>query len=241
MIPTPLARVLLFTLAFALMPLRALAADTFVEPPASGSSAYWKLASGKLVPVQACFTSDGSGAIVPLGGSAAALAVVGFGAATTAQRTAAVIGNATGALDAGVGAAGAQTLRVALSDADKAFLDGVESGLATLATSAFFTRSDSYTTAANGTTVDASAKPPKYFSVQVKGVGGAGTVWDIRLECSLNGTDFSQVIQHTNTDTDGFVKSLTTPFPCLYFRSRASGAVTLGGASALVATIIGSQ
>lgn len=103
------------------------------------------------------------------------------------------------------------------------------------------TRSDTYTTTSNGTTVDRSTSPLKVYSIQVKGTGAGATAWDVRLEGSNDGTNFTQIIQHTNTDLDGTVKfSAVYAFPCLYFRSRTSG-LTLGGASNIVVTIVGTH
>lgn len=108
--------------------------------------------------------------------------------------------------------------------------------------SLFKTRSDTYTSVATGVAVDVTTGPLTRFAIQVKGTGGAPVLWDIRLEGSLDGVNYTQLIQHTNTDGDGTVKSTgSMGFPCLYFRSRATGSFTLGGASNIVATILGSQ
>lgn len=103
----------------------------------------------------------------------------------------------------------------------------------------FKTRSDTYTSTGNGTTVDISTGPLESFSIQVKGTGAAAATWDVRLEGSLNGTDFTQILQHTNTTGDGAVVfSGTTDSPCLYFRSRCAG-LGLGPATNIVVTILG--
>lgn len=101
------------------------------------------------------------------------------------------------------------------------------------------TRSDAYTGAANGTAV-VLTYPLSAFGLLVKGTGGTPTIWDIRLEGSLDGTNYQQIIAHTNADGDGVTKwSGTSFFPCLWFRSRSAGAITLGTASDVVARIIG--
>lgn len=102
------------------------------------------------------------------------------------------------------------------------------------------TRSDTYTGTANGTTVDISTRPLKSYSVQVKGTGAAATTWDVRLEGSLDGTNFSQILQHTNTTGDGATLWATTLAPCLYFRSRCTGLV-LGSATNIIVTILGAE
>lgn len=101
------------------------------------------------------------------------------------------------------------------------------------------TRSDVYTGTANGTTVDLSANPLSRYAIQVKSSGGVASVWDIRLEGSLDNANFSQILQHTNSTGDGAVVwsgSLSTP--SLYVRSRCAS-ITLGLATSISATILG--
>lgn len=103
----------------------------------------------------------------------------------------------------------------------------------------FDTRADTFTGTGNGTTVDTSTNPLKSFSIQVKGTGASATTWDIRLEGSLDGTNFTQILQHTTADLDGIVKwSGAGLSPSLHFRSRVA-ALTLGAATNVVVTILG--
>ncbi len=104
----------------------------------------------------------------------------------------------------------------------------------------YATRADTYTIAASGTSVDAATRPIKYFGLQVKGTGASATSWTVLLEGSLDGTNFTEIFTHTNTtNSDGATAwSSAVATPCLYIRSRCS-AVVLGGASAIVATILG--
>lgn len=105
----------------------------------------------------------------------------------------------------------------------------------------FVTRADTYTGAANGTTVTLTTYPVRDMAIVVKGTGAPATTWDIRLESSLDGTNFTQVLQHTNTTGDGIVLySGSNDYPSLYIRSRCA-AVVLGGASNVVVTILGIQ
>lgn len=109
----------------------------------------------------------------------------------------------------------------------------------------FATRSDTYTGTANGTQVDVSAKPCSKFSLQVKGTGAAATAWNIILEGSLDGTNYTQILQHSSAnplgaDTDG-ATVWTVAGPFLYFRSRSAATLTLGSATNVVATIVGMQ
>lgn len=102
-------------------------------------------------------------------------------------------------------------------------------------------RSDTFTGATSGTTVDASASAAKAFAIAVKGTGGVASAWDIRLEGSLDNVNFTQILQHTNTAGDGVTLFTgASLFPCLYFRSRCAS-VTLGPATNLVTTITGMQ
>lgn len=103
----------------------------------------------------------------------------------------------------------------------------------------FKTRSDTFTGTANGVAVNITTAPLSTFSIQVKGTGAGATTWDIRLEGSLDGVNFSQILQHTNTTGDGAVLWIgASSAPSLYFRSRCAGLV-LGGASNVVVTILG--
>lgn len=108
-------------------------------------------------------------------------------------------------------------------------------------TTAFTARADTFTGTASGTTVNASTAPPKSFAIQVKGTGAAPTSWDVRLEGSLDNTNFTAVLTHTNTTGDGVVLySGAALSPNMYYRSRVA-AVTLGSASNIVVTILGVQ
>ena len=108
---------------------------------------------------------------------------------------------------------------------------------------AFGTRSDIYTTAANGTTVDVSARPVRRFALQVKGTGAAAAAWNVVIEGSLNNTQFTSILEHSNAGefrnaADGETVYFDTAVPWLYFRSRLVS-ITLGSATNVVATIVG--
>lgn len=108
---------------------------------------------------------------------------------------------------------------------------------------AFGTRSDTYTTAANGTTVDMSARPCRRFALQVKGTGAAASAWNVVVEGSLNNAQFTTILEHSNAGTvynaaDGETVYFDTNAPWLYFRSRLVS-ITLGSATNVVATIVG--
>lgn len=111
----------------------------------------------------------------------------------------------------------------------------------------FSTRSDTYTTAANGTTVDCSTKPVRRFALQVKGTGAAATAWEVVIEGSLNNAQFTTIITHTSVaDSEGEFRNaadgetlfVDTGAPWLYFRSRLVS-ITLSPATNVIATIVG--
>jgi len=101
-----------------------------------------------------------------------------------------------------------------------------------------------FTAAANGTAIDLGAGTAyKHFSLQVKATG-AVTSWTVVLEGSLDGTNYSTILTHTNAAPgDGLLvptpaAAAFTPHPVRYFRARCS-AIVLGGGTNVVATILG--
>lgn len=102
-------------------------------------------------------------------------------------------------------------------------------------------RSDTYTVPANGVTISAVANPFKAYAVQVVGQGTLASLWDVRLEGSLDNVNFDQILQHTNTTGDAkVVFSGALLAPSLYVRSRCAG-LTLGTATGIAVTIVGVQ
>jgi hypothetical protein len=106
---------------------------------------------------------------------------------------------------------------------------------------AMSSRSDTYTTATSGTAVNVSSTGAQWFGMQVKSTGSAATAWTVNLQCSLDGTNYATIMQHTeSTDNDGDIIWISTPAPALYFRSSVS-AITLSPATNIVVTIVGSM
>lgn len=128
------------------------------------------------------------------------------------------------------------TNKVAISDGSGSNFSGANP---LPVTSSFSTRADTFTTTSNGTTVDVHLAPLKSFTLSVKATGSV-TSWTVVLECSLDNTNFTTVLTHTNvTPGDGVaVFSGTSLAPCMYFRSRSS-AITLGAGTNVIATILG--
>jgi hypothetical protein len=104
----------------------------------------------------------------------------------------------------------------------------------------YATRSDTFTTTGNGTAVDASTRPMRFFGLQVTGTGATATAWTVVLEGSLDGTTYTTLITHVNgTNSNGATTwGTAVATPILYFRSRCS-ALTLGSATNVVAVVLG--
>lgn len=138
--------------------------------------------------------------------------------------------------------AGSAVIGHVINDAGSAVIGHVivDSGSITTGASTPETRSDTFTVAANGVTVDAHLAPVKYMAIQCKGTGAAPTAWSIVLEGSLDNTNFTTILTHANTSlSDGqTLYSGTTATPVLYFRSRLVS-VTLGSATNIVCVILG--
>jgi hypothetical protein len=100
-------------------------------------------------------------------------------------------------------------------------------------------RTDDVIIAKTNQPTDLRAGARKWFGIQVRGVGAAATSWTVKLQVSLDGTNYVTIITHTDTsDTDGDILWLSTPAPALWFRSDVT-AVVLGSATGLSTTIIG--
>jgi hypothetical protein len=100
---------------------------------------------------------------------------------------------------------------------------------------------DTFTTAANGTTRTMTDIPVSRFSMQLKGTGAAASAWNVVVEVSLDGTTFTTILTHANTThADGATITMLMVSPVLYFRARCVS-VTLGGATNVVATVVAKE
>jgi hypothetical protein len=134
-------------------------------------------------------------------------------------------------VDTNTGNASAGTQRVVLASNQPA--------ISVTSTPTYGTRSDTYTTTGSGTTVNQSTAPVQRYAILVKGTGASATTWNIVLEVSLDNTNFTTVLTHTNTVGDGaMMMSGSLSSPALYFRSRVT-ALSLGSATNVVVTILG--
>ncbi len=113
----------------------------------------------------------------------------------------------------------------------------VTAGLAGLVTPYFSNRTDTYTTTANGTTVDVTANPVKYFGLQVIQTGTV-TSWTVVLEGSLDGATWTTILTHSSTIGSTVWQAAPANNPVRYFRSRCS-ALSLGAGTNVIAYILG--
>jgi len=89
-----------------------------------------------------------------------------------------------------------------------------------------------------GTVVNAGDRPPRTFSVQVKGTGAAPTAWTVDVEGSLDNANWTVLGTHGTADVDGKTKFIATDKPVIYVRYNVT-ALTLGGATAIEITLLG--
>ena len=101
------------------------------------------------------------------------------------------------------------------------------------------TRQETFTTAANGTAQDVSNQGFSSFALQVVQTGTV-TSWTVVVQASLDGTNYATILSHTKAgDGDAaIVFSGPNRYPALYFRASCT-AITLGGGTNVVATIVG--
>lgn len=97
------------------------------------------------------------------------------------------------------------------------------------------TRSDTFTVPANGTTVTSTSAPKQNFALQVNQTGTVDA-WNVVVQTSLDGTNFTTVLTHTEATGTG-VTVFVADKPALYYRSKLVS-VTLGAGTNVVATIL---
>lgn len=103
------------------------------------------------------------------------------------------------------------------------------------------TKFNIFTVAGNGTVIDCSSEPFKYFSMQVKGTGAVPTLWTAVLEGTIDMVNYTTILTHTQAIGDGVVLFLgALPSPVLAYRARVVS-LTLGSATNITVTILGTQ
>lgn len=89
--------------------------------------------------------------------------------------------------------------------------------------------------------VDISGNPLTTWTLQVVGVDAAPTLWEVVLEGSADGENFSDILKHDSLVGDGIaVFSGTTLFLASYYRVSVN-TLTLGAASSINVSVIGRQ
>jgi hypothetical protein len=97
---------------------------------------------------------------------------------------------------------------------------------------------DTYTTTGSGV-VKAFAFPLKSYSIEVCSTGAPATAWNVTLEGSLDGVNYTTILTHTDGDGDcSTVFTTTSFFPAFYFKSVCNS-LTLSPATNIVVTILG--
>src|SRR3990167_8944003 len=71
--------------------------------------------------------------------------------------------------------------------------------------------------AASDTTIDVSDAPMKYYALQVGSSVGVAT-WDVRVEGSLDGTNFTQIVQHETADGADLIQFGSSASPVSFVR-----------------------
>lgn len=100
-------------------------------------------------------------------------------------------------------------------------------------------RQDTFTAPGNGVTQDIVNSPIKHFAIQVVGTGAVPTAWNVRLEGSLDNSNFTTILTHTEATGNGEILfSGANVYPVLYFRSRVVS-LTLGLATNIVVSMVG--
>lgn len=114
-----------------------------------------------------------------------------------------------------------------------------DSGVASILTSGSVTD----TTPVVISTINTKSQPMKYYALEVKASTGAASAWDVRLEGSLDGSNWTGIMTHQTGDGDGTTKVSTSPviFPAAWLRVRLNSLTFGSSASRLTTTVLGSQ
>ena len=90
-----------------------------------------------------------------------------------------------------------------------------------------------------GATQDVTLTPLKSYSLQCTSSGGVATDWDVDLEVSLDGTNWTAPMTHSETSGDGtIIFTGNILYPSRYYRVNVT-ALTLGTATGLTVCVLG--
>ena len=99
----------------------------------------------------------------------------------------------------------------------------------------------SITTTGTGNIVNVSESPMASWTLQVTGVGGIPTAWNVVLEGSVDGITFTEILKHQTIIGNGeSVFSGTTLFLSNYYRVNVVS-LTLGPATSIDVHVVGKQ
>lgn len=104
----------------------------------------------------------------------------------------------------------------------------------------FKKQTDTFVAPGFGATIDISATPLSNFTILVAPTG-AVTLWNVILEGSIDGNNFSPIATHTNLiGANVAIFPGVNSTPCLYFRVNCT-TLTLGGGTNIVTTVLGAR
>lgn len=104
----------------------------------------------------------------------------------------------------------------------------------------FAIQSDTFTTTGNGATVSFAHRPFSAFSIVVNPTGTV-TSWTAILEGSLDGTNFTSILPHTNAIGAAIILFSGVNYsPVLYYRVRCA-ALVLGVGTNIIVTTLGRE
>lgn len=96
--------------------------------------------------------------------------------------------------------------------------------------------SETFTTASTGTIIDVSDTPYSNFGIQVSKTGDV-TSWNVVLEGSLDGTNFTTILTHTDLIQTNIILWGSTPTIATHYRIRCTSLV-LGSGTNIIATVL---
>lgn len=103
------------------------------------------------------------------------------------------------------------------------------------------TQSNTFVATGTSTPLDVSTKSLQKFGLVVKGTGAVAGNWDVGLEGSLDGTNWTRILRHRPAQNDGeIIFSGANLFPVLFLRVNVS-TLTLGGATNIVVKFVGME
>jgi hypothetical protein len=103
----------------------------------------------------------------------------------------------------------------------------------------FFNSVDTFTATGVGTTINATARPLKSFTIQVTGTGALPTLWTVALEGSLDNINWTPILSHIQSVGNGVMLSTgTTIVPVSYLRVNCT-TLALGLATNIVVATLG--